>query len=369
MKKVGVLTMHKVLNYGSALQAYATQYVIEKLGASCEIIDYIYPNNFHKKKRSISAVLKFFLSELNSGFAQKKKQKLFNAFLKDYFKLSECVYKNPLEICVNPPVYDTYLAGSDQIWNINNTNCDKVFFLSFAPKNAKKISYASSFGKIAADDDQLKLIFEDLNKLSKVSVRERNGQKIVENLTQKVATICLDPTLLLDKNEWGKLALRSQLKINKPFVLVYILKYIYNPYPFATDFIKKIYEVTGLHLVLLCFAPSQQLGIKDVTYLYDGISPCDFLYLFQNASLVVTTSFHGTAFALNFERPFYSIINRETNSDDRILSLLSIVGAENRAIVLNSSFDDLSLDIDFSQIRMSLKNNRDISIQYLVNNI
>jgi hypothetical protein len=366
MKKVGIITMHKVLNYGSALQAYATQCVLESLGVSCEIIDYTYPNEYHRNRKSIKAVLMSFLFELSSGFAQKRKQKLFNAFFKDYFKLSKHTYNNPTEILANPPVYDIYLAGSDQTWNVRYTKCDKVFFLSFAPKGAKKISYASSFGKIAAGDDYLKQLTGDLNDFSALSVRERNGQKIIENLIQKKAPICLDPTLLLSKSEWGRLALRSKLKINKPFALVYILKYVYDPYPFTSNFIRKVYEETGLHLVLLCFSASQRLGIKDATYLYDGVSPCDFLYLFQNASLIITTSFHGTAFALNFERPFYSIIDDKATPDDRIYSLLREVGAEGRAIKLNSEVSDISLEMDYVPVSVKLQEKIVFSKEYIL---
>lgn len=368
-QKVGIITMHKVLNYGSALQAYATQRALEKLGVSCEIIDYIYPNEHHRKRKSIVTELRMFLSALYSGGALKKKQKLFNAFFRDYFKLSERTYNSPKEILDNPPIYDTYLAGSDQIWNVCNTNFDKVFFLSFAPQGAKKISYASSFGKMVVRDDEMKQIASDLSNFFALSVRERNGQKIVADLTQKEATICLDPTLLLDKKEWGELAQQSNLKIDKPFVLVYILKYVYDPYPFVTELIKKIYEETGLHLVLLCFSPSQRLGIKDVTHLYDGVSPCDFLYLFQHASLVVTTSFHGTAFALNFERPFYSIINDKPSSDDRMYSLLQEVGAEDRAIKCNSDIPKMTLKMNYAPIIQKLKEKREESVTYLKSNI
>ena len=367
--KVGIITMHKVLNYGSALQAYATQYVLVKLGVSCEIIDYIYPNEYHKKKRSIIAVLRSFLFELISGFAQKRKQKLFDTFFKDYFKLSERSYNSPAEIIANPPVYDTYLAGSDQIWNIRHTNCDKVFFLSFAPKDVKKISYASSFGKIAANDDFLKQITNDLTDFSALSVREQNGKQIIKNLIKKEAPVCLDPTLLLNKNEWGRLVQQSGLKIDKPFALVYILKYAYDPYPFATDFIRKVHEATGLHLVLLCFSASQRLGIKDATYLYDGVSPCDFLYLFKNASLVITTSFHGTAFALNFERPFYSILDDNVTFDDRIYSLLQEVGAEDRVVKLNSKVSDISTEMDYERISANLQEKRVDSFEYLRKNV
>ncbi len=183
------------------------------------------------------------------------------------------------------------------------------------------------------------------------------------------ADICLDPTLLLNKEEWGKLAQKSTLKIKKPYVLVYMLTYAYNPYPFVVDFIKKVREKTGLHIVLLSFDKFQDLETKDVTYLHDGVSPCDFLSLFHNTELVITTSFHGTAFALNFERPFYSIINDKPTFDDRMLSLLQEVGAENRVIKCNSDISEISLNMNYAPIAKKLQEKRDDSIAYLKNNL
>ncbi|MDR0232184.1 MAG: polysaccharide pyruvyl transferase family protein [Dysgonamonadaceae bacterium] len=371
MKKVGILTMHKHKNYGSALQAYATQYVLEKLGVQCEIIDYIYPNGYHGQKKSIKAKLKSFLLEIYSGFAHKKKGKQFNAFYKDYFKLSKNAYNSPAEILANPPAYNTYLVGSDQVWNVRYTKCDRTFFLSFAPKGTKKISYASSFGKIAADDDYLKQAVNDLKDFSAISVREKNAQKIIKNLLKKDVPTCIDPTLLLNKNEWEKLASQSKLKIDKPFALVYMLNYVYNPYPYANDFVRKVYEETGLHLVLLLYSVIEQprLGTKDVTHLHDGIGPCDFLYLFQNASLVITSSFHGTAFALNFEKPFYSLIDNETTLDDRVYSLMQEVGTENRAVKLNSPILNISTEMDYTLISKKIEEKRLFAKKYLKENI
>ncbi|MDR2963043.1 MAG: polysaccharide pyruvyl transferase family protein [Bacteroidales bacterium] len=367
MKKVGIITMHKVFNHGSALQAYATQCVLKKLGVEAEIIDYIFPNKFHKEKKSIKDVLHTFLSEIISGFPQKKQQKHFNIFYKKHFKLSKQTYNSPAEIHRNPPKYDIYMVGSDQTWCLLHNRGDKTFFLSFAPKGAKKISYASSFGPYSLCD--LQQIKNELHDFTALSVRERSGQNVIKELLQKDAQICLDPTLLLNNKEWSKLASQSQLQIKKPFVLVYILTYAYNPYPFVTQFIENAYKQTGLHLVLLHYSPSQPLSIKDVTSLNNGVSPCDFLYLFQNASLVITTSFHGTAFALNFERPFYSIINDKSTSDDRMLSLLQEVGAEDRAILCNSEISDISLTMDYTSISKKLEEKRKKSITYLSCNI
>lgn len=370
VKKVGVVTMHKVLNYGSALQAYATQRALEKLGVDCEIIDYLFPNKSHrKKKKTIYAHLRHYASEVYTGFAQTRKQKYFNAFYEKYFKLSKQPYNSSAEIIANPPVYDVYIVGSDQTWSLHHTRGDKTFFLSFAPKGAKKISYASSFGPNSLDDEELQQIKNELKGFFALSVRERNGQKIIADLIQKEVPICLDPTLLLNQEEWAVLAETSSLKIHQPYALVYVLSYAYNPYPFVVDFISKVHQQTGLHIVLLAFDKFQKLETKNVTNLHDGVSPCDFLFLFQHAELVITTSFHGTAFALNFERPFYSILNDKPSSDDRMLSLLQEMGAEDRAIKCNSEISNISLGMDYTFISTKLQEKREDSIMYLKNDL
>ena len=143
MKTAGILTMHKVRNYGSALQAWATQDVIRKLGNDSYLIDNIYPNDYHKsfhKREVIKDVMRYCL-HLYLGFPLKKKKKAFEIFWDKHFRLSPC-YRSRNEIKCNPPQYDIYVAGSDQTWNPSHIHEASTFFLDFVPQGKKKVRYA-----------------------------------------------------------------------------------------------------------------------------------------------------------------------------------------------------------------------------------
>lgn len=369
MKQVGIITMHRVINYGSALQAWATQKIVNQLGYPATIIDYVYPNSKHIKKKilkeQIISIFRYCMHFLQ-GFPQEKKKKAFIEFWKKNYHLTP-MFHTADEIIKNPPNFDIYLAGSDQIWNPTQIMNDDVFLLGFVPSEKKCISYASSFAQRHLDEKSASIIKRRLAKFSHISVRENNGASIVSDLLNKKAEVCLDPTLLLSYKDYLFLEKQSKIKINKPFMLVYILQYAYNPYPYATDFIREAYKQTKLHIVCLDFSAKQHLGIKDVTNLRDSVGPAEFIYLFANASLIITTSFHGTAFALNFEKPFYSILNDKSSDDDRMKSLIENCGASERGILKNSAIGHIDMSINTKKITSSLEKLRNESMVYLQN--
>lgn len=369
MKRVGIITMHRVVNYGSALQAWATQKVITQLGYSATIIDYVYPNREHIKKKKLKEYIMFFFRycmHFLQGFPQAKKKKAFVDFWKKNYHLT-ITYHTANEIRVNPPDFDIYLAGSDQIWNPIHIKNDDNFLLGFVPIGKKCISYASSFAQKQLDEKSALIVKRCLPQFSHISVRENNGASIVASLLHKKAEVCLDPTLLLSHKDYCFLEKQSKIKIDRPFMLVYILQYAYNPYPYATEFIREAYKQTGLHIVCLDFSAKQHLGIKDVIYLRDSVGPAEFVYLFANASLVITTSFHGTAFSLNFEKPFYSILNDKSSDDDRMKSLIDNCGVSERGIIKNSAIGNIDMSINKQQISSSLEKLRVKSMVYLRN--
>ena len=370
MKRIGILTMHKVVNYGSALQAWATQEILTELGYSPLIIDYIFPNSLQRrqyKRKYLKDFLQWLL-HFSQGFPYNKKKKKFETFWHENFSLTK-EYPSIESIQNTPPQFDIFLVGSDQVWNHKNLKGDYTFFLDFDTSSSKCISYASSFAQSQINDLYKEKTKNLLKKFSAISVREYNGYKIIKDLLNKNSHICVDPTLLLQKNDYLKLAQRSTLEFKKPYILVYILQYAYNPYPFATQFIRSVYHKLGFDIICLDFSAKQRLGIRNMIHLHDSVGPEDFIYLFMNASLVITTSFHGTAFALNFNIPFYSIINSESSSDDRMLSLLRNCKAEDRAIFTNDSNYCINPNMNFETINARLSSMRKDSISYLKTNI
>lgn len=369
-RKIGVLTMHRVINFGSILQTYATQVIIEKLGYDCEFINYQYPNKYHInkniKKDYILKIIRFFL-QIKQGFPGRKQKRMFKDFTNKYLHLSE-YYKTQEEILQSPPLYDTYVVGSDQTWNVRHMKGDPIFLLSFTPAQRKKISYAASAARMSIDDKYQKDYIKYLSQFSAISVRETNSQILIKNLINKDASVLIDPTLMLNAQEWSKIAKHSKLKIGRPYILIYILKYSFNPYPYVTELIRNIYKQLQQHIVIIRYSERENLGINDVTNLYEGIGPCEFAYLFQNASFVITTSFHGTAFSIINQKSFYSLVNPNID-DDRISSLLKILGCENRGINYKDAPNYGYQPLNYNEININLNKERKKAEDFLKNNL
>lgn len=360
-KKVGIITMHRVINYGSALQAYATLKAISMLGYEAELIDYIFPN----KKRKIglagkmkSLILKAFLSVFHPG-----KKKNFDSFYSEYYNCSK-PFRTPEELKVADFSYDVLMTGSDQVWNPMHTGDDLSFLLSFSTDNTPKISYASSFSKSVLPEEYKKTYAECLKKYKFISVREASGVNIVRELIGKTPYCACDPTLLLSGEEWSALADKGKQLVKGQYVLLYILSYAYNPYPDILNIIEYVRGKMNLPVVILdgSLMTNRIAGAKIIK----NAGPLEFLRLVRDAAFVVTTSFHGTAFSLNFEKPFFSILNDDLKGDTRMLDLLKAVGAEDRALVYNAPVVDVSLNMDFSSVTIMVENIRKESLGHLM---
>ena len=200
-----------------------------------------------------------------------------------------------------------------------------------------------------------------ISKYLKISVREKSGIFIVHELVNKNAELVCDPTLLLDKEEWRILAKESCIRLNEKYILVYILDYAYDPYPHIYSRIEEIQQKIKLPIVVL--SGRKQNFLKNAKFI-NVVGPCEFLSLFMNASFIITNSFHGTAFALIFEKHFVSVIKDRTNEDSRILSLLIRVKREHNSVVYNQKID-LTNDSFCNESTIELDDFRSSSIQYL----
>ena len=353
--------MHRVQNYGSVLQAYALQQYFENLGYKTEIIDYIYPNEEHlncknTKKKKLTNYLKLILKyphDFFLGFPLKKKKNKFNKFIKDKLILSKRKYLSSRELIENPPPYDIYLTGSDQVWNPIHVKGDTSFMFSFGDDHVPRYAYAASFSTSRIPDEYRGRYAQALSKYKAISVRERSGVDVVKALVNKDSRIVCDPTLLLSKSQWSKLIDGNKVGYKEPYILVYVLGYAYNPYPGITNIIRKVQKCLGMRVIYLT-GRFQDYFEKNSTVVRDA-GPEDFINLFLNASFVITTSFHGTCFSLNFEVPFYAVVQRDTSLDSRILSLLHMVDVADRAIIYNHELKELNSKINYNKINPYLK--------------
>ena len=258
--------------------------------------------------------------------------------------------------------YDVYVAGSDQIWNYMHTDFLDVYFLEFANRfNAKKIAYAAS---LSVPDipvrlrSEYKKYFENMDC---IAVRELNGKGIVEKYSNKKATVVLDPTLLICKQEWRD-NVANEIKKGEKYVLIYTLsgsKYIRN---LAKSIAQQIGDGCKVLNIKSDFRPEKKDGIE---HLYQ-VGPKEWVGLVMNAAYMVTDSFHGTAFSINFNVPFTTLLNPSSNMNSRALSILEITGLTDRII-----YDDgkklmpKTLRINYNKVNPIIEEWRSKSIDYI----
>lgn len=383
--KIGIVTYIKDDNYGEELQAFAMQYYLNSQGWDAEVIDLekrvkdlskskdaIIPAIINRFKVYNWKAPYFILKKIVDVWRKKrhdnnnkeyKKQfhQLFEDFFNKYTKHSEKYYTlDEIRVTEKLP-YDTYIAGSDQIWNYMHTDFLDVFFLEFAKKyHAKRISYAASIS-VPKIPEEMKSIYKKLvTNIEYLSVRELQGAKLLSQISDQKAEVVLDPTLLLNQNEWMKVVGKNPF-INEKYVLVYTLS--------GSQYIKELAK--GIAKKLEC--KKIIFIISNEAFIYENgietqilIGPCEWVGLMSEAQYVVTDSFHGTAFSINFNRPFTTLVNPVSNMNTRVMSILEITNLKSRII-----YDDgknrkpESLNIDYSTVNQTIEKWRNKSKTFL----
>ena len=359
--KAAIVTLHRVYNYGSALQAYATQCVYERAGFDTVIIDYITPQRTKTQILRNSAAgtntgMPVPLYKLLKAFSILLKELTFGRFINKYLHMTKR-YITPDDLEKDPPVADIYVTGSDQTWNSQyNDGVDRGFFLAFAPKGKARVSFVSSFGKDCLDDNEVLRTKPYISEYNRLSVREDSALNILHQLGRDDGVQLIDPTLQLEKEEWLKLA--SSRLVKEPYLILMLL---YNEDNNATEYARKIADQKGLKLVKISWELKKP---RMVDKLFTHRSPADFLSLFANADFIVTNSFHGLAFSINLEKNFIVIPRSEFNS--RIDSLLKLTRLSERQVKsLDKALFEATKPIDYSEIRTMLNVEREKANEFI----
>lgn len=378
MKKLGIITILKVNNYGAELQAYATQKVLQLMGYDAEIIDYLfYKNPRHKRtqmsKPTARMSLRKHLQELlypivaqwkarNYRELQRVRDAKFERFHDENTKQSVC-YDTIDKLKSAKLDYDVLMTGSDQVWNPGIYSSLDPYLLRFGDDSLRRIAYAASFGVSQLPDDVRNYYREALMRYSAIGVREDNAVNLVKNLSGKDAKLVLDPTLLLDKEQWMKVAKPVEGLPDKPYVLIYELSDI----PFIKQVAMYIAEKTGLPIVRICKNASPEDKEEEILNIINA-GPAEFLYLFNKAGYVVTNSFHGTAFSINFGKQFYTVIPLGKSNNSRQKSILKLMGCEERMLTEGGEMPAME-KLDTDRINEKLRVQRQNSMDFLKNAI
>lgn len=349
MKKVELITLQQVPNYGSVLQAYATQKTIEKLGYECEIIKYV-PRRVTKigMLESIKRKNEKFEKSLLARTAARiiifpsyiLRFKMFRQFRKKYLNETKKTYRNYDDLLRDVPLADIYCTGSDQVWNSGwNGEIDKAMFLGFVPGNRPKIAYAASFGKKELEEDEKQITREMLKQYLAISVRENTGVDILRSLGLDGKNV-LDPTLLLSGDEWREMA-SKRFKNKKKYVLVYNL----NRNNKIDKYAQKLAKKSGLEVKYVSYQLHEKYKKGKV---YCDIPVEDFLSLIDNATCVVTDSFHATAFSINLNTDFRIVLPGKYST--RLRSILEHLELEDRIVDKGIKMEKINFDVVNSKL-------------------
>ena len=385
MKKVGIVSCYFKNNYGSMLQAYASQKILDDNNIPNETIDISNLEDFSKGKK------KYYLSQItNIGFI---KTKLGMIKLKAYTKINKDLKKNTRirnkkfnefkrnfnltrkfntykELNEYSTIkYSDVIVGSDQLWLPVNVVSD-YYTLNWVPKEVNKISYATSFGISEIPDKHKDQYNKFLKRIEHISVRENNAVKLVKNVADRDAKLVCDPTLLLSKEEWMDIQEEEPILKEK-----YIFCYFLGKNIEHRKFVERLKEKTGYKIVSINHCDEYVKysdTFADITP-YD-VGPSEFVNYIRNAEYVCTDSFHGTVFSLINNTKFFTFerFNKKSkmSTNSRIYSLLEIVDLKERLISGNEDIEEqINKKIDFKKVNKKLEEFRNESKEWLLNSI
>lgn len=361
--KIGILTLHHAINYGAFLQCYALQEVLKSLGHNVSVIDYS-PRFFKKdyavanfdgfKSLSLYRKLRRVLGIILLFIPRIIRRVVFLKSIKSYLRIYGNSFSDIEETDIS--FYDVIVFGSDQIWNSKITRgFDSVFWGDFNFQG-KKITYAASAGDdFSILENDIESFKNSLLNFSSISVRERRLEKFLIDKYNVPSETVLDPTLLLDDGKWSEFA--GERRKNEKYLLLYIV----IPSPEAKRIARKIAKELNLKIKEIFPSASP----NPMSWANASCSPSNFVRLFRDSQFVVTTSFHGTSFAINFHKEFYAVNTGMPN--ERILSLLRLTGLEDRYI---NSADNVNVKyIDFLLVNKKLQNEKIKSYSFIANSM
>lgn len=373
--RIGIVTLTGYYNYGNRLQNFALQEVLNKFNVEVKTIEIKDTNtmkfNIRVKRKIIYMILKlipyrFFKRYESNEFFKKYKElklkdienyrekRIYNWSIKNIDNSSLAIIDNNIPTDLDYS-FDFFVAGSDQVWNPYYYNYNASYFLYFAQRQ-KRVSYAASFGISEIPKQHQESYRKYLNEMHSLSVREHAGQKIIKDLTGRDSEVLIDPTMMLTKEQWLKVTSKPKCIPNKKYLLTYVLG---NQTEEFKSFINKLARERDLEVLNLLNPYDKDIHCVD---------PGEFVYLINNADVMITDSFHGAVFSILMETPFVIFERQDSNvsMNSRIDTLVTTFKMESRLSSHIKSVEDV-YNIDFSHVDEILKYEREKSINYLKN--
>lgn len=386
MKKIGIVAVTYKDNFGSALQTYATQYTLEKLGYDARIFEIKGVHRGIMMKKMLYYVSRLFdpveakylianlvsrsrksASVSSDQFAQNMKirHQMYQNFNKKWNKMLPTV-KGWSGLRKLASEMDAVVVGSDQLWRPSNI-VGSYYTLEFVPDNVKKIAFSTSFGVPELPARLHKHAKKFLARIEYISVREDSGAEIVKNESGREAQVVCDPTMILTAKEW------MHIQNEKPFAEGnYILMYLMGDNPEQREFVKRLSKATRCRIIGLLHGATYISYDEDVAdekpY---NVGPSEFINLIRNAQYVCTDSFHCCVFSILNSTKFF-VFRRwpdesKFSANDRLYTLLKFTGLENRMLTGMENVEScIAEKIGFADVLAKVAQRRGKSMDYLV---
>ncbi|WP_026767793.1 polysaccharide pyruvyl transferase family protein [Selenomonas ruminantium] len=346
--KIATLTFHRALNYGAVLQCFALQKTIKDLGYDSDVLDYdckIISREYRLVKTE--TYFKFIKSLILFPYYYQRKRNYDN-FIKKYISKS-CKYSYQ-DLRRVEDDYDVIITGSDQVWNYKLTGCDDAYFLGFISNRKKRLSYAASFGVKEIPKEFYEFYCKNIEGMGHISVRERAGAELVEQLCGRQADVVLDPVFLQTEDCWRNVM--SNIK-ETGYVFVYM------PGKYTIRVAQELANRKKLKLIHCAYDISFKNINDNVSDSRLSLGPDDFLSLLAGAEYVVSGSFHATAFSLIFQKKFF--VEIPPNTGERINNLLNVFGLQNRIFNGDCLPDDREIKWQNVLEKMEVLRNKSLS--------
>lgn len=314
--KIGMITLHESQSLGASLQACALGHALTELDHEPMIVDYK-PDYLTSIYDPLKPGVKNALRRAMFGSSMKEKRENFIRFKEQYHPPMTTRILNRDGLRAYLHQFDAFVCGSDQIWNPPHMHYDDSFFLSFVPYGvARRISYAPSIGMDVLSEKDRAFLKKNLQYIDALSVREDSAAALLKELTGRQDIVqVVDPTFLLNADAWRAIQRPVARKLPDRYLLYYPL----SANPQADGIIAGVKEKTGLPC--LCIGGGLHRP-KGADIMLSDIGPQELLYLYDKADLVVTNSFHGAAFAINYRKKM--VIYRHLERNCRMESMLRL---------------------------------------------
>lgn len=364
--KIGILTIHRIYNHGSFLQAFAVKSIVEGLrpgGIECQFIDWPLKDsdavqNFGQLPKSLRSPHSLtFLIHKKLGHSiycrDVEVAWLYNELAKKYF--NQCHEYLKVDSIANYKTdYDLIIVGSDEAFNCTQDDAKWNGLFCFTLNNANIISYAASFGYSTVErlceykvENTVK---SGLNSYKSISVRDNNSQDIIEHLTNRKSLIHLDPVFIYDYSNYI-----PKIKFTRKFILVYNYYNRINDPDFIVR-VRKFAKEHGLKIISIFeYCPWADQNV--------ALTSFEVLAYYINASYVITDTFHGVVLSIKFNKRFCTFV-RDSNYN-KLHYILERFGLTSQIIEKPESFPSILFNhIKWDMVNKEIAQERERSVTY-----